>query len=109
MTLKHLIFGERSLTKVAAFFENRDSAEHAAQRLKQTGMMNEAQVMLVGPGGLTGPSDAPFSRKLEPEQSGTWPPLIRAHAIAGALGALTAAMVYSGLFIFGNEVILSMP
>ncbi|NDP47568.1 MAG: hypothetical protein GZ085_04090 [Sulfuriferula multivorans] len=109
MTLKHMIFGERSLTKVAAIFENRDSAEHAAQQLKQTGMMTEAQVMLVGPGDLAGPSDAPLSRKLEPEQSGIWHTLIRAHAIAGALGALTAALVYSGLFIFGNEAILSTP
>ncbi len=109
MTLKHMIFGERSLTKIAAVFENRDSAEHAAQQLKQAGMMGETQVKLVGPGDMAGLDSAPLSRKLEPEQAGIWYTLIRAHLFTGVLGALAATLLYLGFIISGNKTFLSTP
>ena len=37
MDIKQPIFGERSLTKVAAIFENRDAAELAVQRQRADG------------------------------------------------------------------------
>lgn len=108
MDIKHTIFGERSLTKVAAVFENREAAEHAAQRLKQAGM-TESQVNLVGPADLAGASDPPISRKLEPEPGGIWHTLIRAHVFTGTLGAIAGLLLYLGLALAGNDAILSTP
>ena len=46
MTLKTVIFGERSLTKIAAIFENLASAQTAVLRLRQVAGMSESQVEL---------------------------------------------------------------
>lgn len=108
MDIKHTIFGERSLTKVAAVFDNHDAAEHAVQRLKHAGMA-ESQVNLVGPADLAGASDAPISRKLEPEPTGIWHTLIRVHVFTGALGAIAGALLYLGFVLAGNDAILSSP
>ncbi|MBT9566714.1 MAG: hypothetical protein IV085_00290 [Thiobacillus sp.] len=109
MKLKHIIFGERSLTKIAAVFENRDSAEHAAEYLTHAGMISDSQVNLVGPGDLAGPSSPPLSRKLEPEPSGIWHTLIRAHVFTGTLGAILGVLLYIGLMLSGNDAIQSTP
>lgn len=109
MRLKKLIFGERSLTKVAAVFDNRNSAEYAAEHLKDAGVINPSQVNLVGPGDTAGPANAPISRKLEPEQSGIWHTLIRAHVFTGTVGAIAGVLLYIGLTVSGNDTILSTP
>lgn len=109
MRLKRLIFGERSLTKVAAVFDNRKSAEYAADHLKQAGRINPAQVNLVGPEDTSGPANAPMSRKLEPEQNGIWHTLIRAHVFTGTLGAISGVLLYIALTVSGNDTILSTP
>lgn len=108
MDIKHTIFGERSLTKVAAIFDSRDAAERAAQRLKLAGM-TESQLSLVGPADLAGVSDPPISRKLEPEPTGIWHTLIRAHVFTGTLGAIAGGLLYLGLVASGNDAILSAP
>lgn len=109
MRLKRMIFGERSLTKVAAVFDNRNSAEHAAEDLKHAGVIDPSQVNLVGPGDMTGPVVAPLSRKLEPEPGGIWHTLIRAHVFMGTLGAALGVLLYIALALSGHDAILSTP
>lgn len=109
MKLKQLIFGERSLTKVAAIYDNRVSAETAALRLRQAAGMEASQVKVVGPSDATGGIDAPLSRKLEPEQAGIWRTVLRAHAVTGALGVVAGALLYLGFSVAGNNAVLSSP
>lgn len=109
MTLTRMIFGERSLTKVAAVFDSRDSAEKAADYLTHAGMITDSQVNLVGPGDDTGPATAPLSRKLEPEPTGISHTLIRAHVFSGTLGAILGVLLYIGLATAGVDAILSTP
>ena len=44
MTIKRVLFGERSLTKVAGLFVNRSGAENAAQQVKRMAGLDDAQV-----------------------------------------------------------------
>ena len=109
MTLKTVIFGERSLTKIAAVFESLASAETAVLRLRQVAGMSESQVELVGPSDMRGVVEAPLSRKLEPESLGIWHTLIRTHVVTGAVGALAGGVLSLGLMLAGNPAILSSP
>jgi hypothetical protein len=109
MTFKQIVFGERSLTKVAALFENRSSAETTLLRLRQVANMSDSQLTLVGPTDLTGVADAPLSRKLEPEQSGIWQTVLRAHAVTGVIGLLAGGVLYFSLRLAGNAAILGHP
>lgn len=109
MKLKRLIFGERSLTKVAAVFDNRNSAEYAAEHLKQAGTIDPAQVSLVGPADTIETPNPPISRKLEPEQNGIWHTLIRAHVFAGSVGAIIGVLLYIAFTVAGNDTVLSTP
>lgn len=109
MSLKQMLFGERSLTKVAAIFDSRSKAETTLLRLRQAAGMSEAQVKLVGPQDNAGIVDAPLSRKLEPESSGIWHTLLRAHAVTGAVGLVLGASLYGWLRFAGNDSIASYP
>ena len=109
MKLKNILFGERSLTKVAAIFESRVQAETIALRLRQAAGMSEAQVKLVGPQDTTGVVDAPLSRKLEPESSGIWRTILRTHLVTGLIGMALGGLLYLSLWLAKNESILSHP
>ena len=109
MNLKTSLFGERSVTKVAAVFDNRDLAETAAQRLKQVPGMEASQVQLVGPSDKSGVVEAPLSRKLEPEQAGIWRTLIRAHIVTGLVGAVAGCALYLAFRWGQHPAILSSP
>lgn len=75
------LFGERSLTLVAAAFNDRQRAETAASILKEDPALF-GQVAIVQPG------DPNVARKLEPEQRGIWRTLVRSHIILMAAGLL---------------------
>lgn len=107
MSLKQAIFGERSLTKVAAVFPTRDTAENAARYLHGLAGMSDTQVKLVGP--VDGYREEALSRKLEPEQNGIWHTLLRAHAISGAIGAMLGGLVFLGLVLAEEAAVLSSP
>ena len=109
MSIKQIIFGERSLTKVAAIFESRVMAETTALRLRQAAGMNESQVSLVGPDDETGVVDAPLSKKLEPESAGIWHTVLRAHLVTGVIGMVIGALLYGWLIVSGNEAITTQP
>lgn len=109
MSLKQILFGEQSLTKIAAIFDSRSRAETTALRLRQAAGMSDAQIKLVGPEDTAGVVDAPISRKLEPESSGIWHTILRAHVVTGLLGMALGALFYLGLWIMGNTSVSSQP
>ncbi len=109
MSMKQAVFGERSLTKIAGLFRSRDGAESAAMQLSHIAGMDESQVKLVGPADGVGAGNVSFARKLEPEQSGIWHTLLRAHAFAGAIGAVLGALLFLVLVFAGNPAVLSTP
>lgn len=109
MKIKRMIFGERSLTKVAALFADKSQAEDVAQRVKQVAELDDPQVYLVGPPDGAAPDSPAFSRKLEPEQRGIWRTLIRAHVIAGTVGVVAGVLVYLGFVLANSAAVKSSP
>lgn len=109
MSLKQIFFGEQSLTKIAAIFDSRGRAETTALRLRQAAGMSEAQIKLVGPQDTAGIVDAPLSRKLEPESTGIWHTILRAHLVTGLMGMALGALFYLGLWMMGHPSVLSHP
>ncbi|MDO9007152.1 MAG: hypothetical protein Q8K57_16005 [Thiobacillus sp.] len=109
MKIKHLIFGERSLTKVAALFATKSVAEDVAQQVKVMAGLDDPQVYVVGPpdgGAVNSPA---FSRKLEPEQAGIWRTLVRAHVVAGTAGVIAGVLVYLGFLLAASAAVKSSP
>lgn len=109
MRIKRLIFGERSLTKVAGLFMSRDQADGVAQEVKRTAGLDDPQVYLVGPPDGSAPNSPAFSRKLEPEQAGIWRTLIRAHVVAGSAGVVTGLLLYLGFVLADSAAVKSTP
>lgn len=112
MKLKQALFGEHSVTKVAAVFDNRGSAETVANELRQVAGMEEAQVKLVGPNdinGVSGVGTQTLSRKLEPEQAGIWRTILRTHLVTGATGVVAGALLYLIFRMAGNAAVASNP
>jgi len=107
MKIKRVIFGERSLTKVAGLFMNRSGAEDAAQQVKHMAGLDDAQVNLVGPPDGTTLNSPAFSSKLEPEQAGIWRTLVRAHLVSGAAGVAAGILLYLGFIVAGNAAVVS--
>lgn len=109
MRIKRLIFGERSLTKVAGLFMSRDQADDVAQAVKRTAGLDDPQVYLVGPPDGSAPNSPAFSRKLEPEQAGIWRTLIRAHVVAGSAGVVAGLLLYLGFVLADSAAVKSTP
>ena len=109
MSLKQILFGEKSLTKIAAIFDSRGRAETTALRLRQAAGMSESQVKLVGPRDTAGIVDAPLSRKLEPESSGIWHTILRTHLVTGLVGMMLGALVYLSLWLLENPSVETHP
>jgi len=109
MRIKRLIFGERSLTKVAGLFPSKSLAESVARQVKQTAGLDDPQVYLVGPPDGAAFNSPAFSRKLEPESKGIWRTLIRAHVFAGTAGVIVGILVYLGFIAAENAAVKSTP
>jgi len=104
MRIKRLIFGERSLTKMAGLFASKSEAETAAQQLREAAALDDPQVYVVGPPDGAAADSPALSRKLEPEQAGIWRTLIRAHVVAGSAGVVAGILPYlSGLPLGGHR------
>ena len=86
---KMSLFGERSLTLVAATFSDRLTAVAAAAALQADLPQTEVDLLR--------PHDANIARKMEPESQGIWRTAIRSHLVLGlaglVLGAVVAAML----------------
>ncbi|MEC5399178.1 hypothetical protein [Uliginosibacterium sp. H1] len=97
------LFGERSLTLVAATFDNRDSARMAATLVRQRCPLATWQVAITGPG------EPALSRKLEPEEAGIARTLLRTHALLGLVGMLVGLAAGMWLVASGWPGSLSAP
>ena len=86
------VFGERSLTVVAAAFNDRPQAESAAENLRR-------QIDKIGTVAVVDPGDPEVARKMEPEQRGIWRTLVRSHIILGAGGILVGLLVAMGMVL----------
>ena len=106
-----VLFGERSLTKVAAFFHQGRDAYAAAQRVVREGRLPIKSVVVIGPG------DRSPGRKLEPEGQAIFAALLRSHLILGAAGlvaglvvGLVVGLIVGGLLIAaGIEIAAASP
>lgn len=107
MRVKQLLFGERSLTKVAALFASKAQAESVAQEVKRAANVDDAQVYLVGPEDDAAAPTPAFSRKLEPEQAGIWRTMIRTHIVMGFIGGAVGVLIWLGLLVAGNPAVKS--
>lgn len=81
------LFGERSLTLVAALFDNGVAAARAAGNLQRHQQGERCAVMVVEP------HDPRLGRKLEPESTGIWHTMLRTHGKLAVLGALVGALI----------------
>jgi len=109
MRIKRLIFGERSLTKVAGLFTSKSQAENVAQQVKQAAGLDDPQVYLVGPPDGAAFNSPAFSRKLEPEQAGVLRTLIRAHVVTGTVGVIIGLLLYLGFIVADSAAFKSTP
>ena len=94
MNLAMQLFGERSLTLVAATFGDRGSAVRAADALRALSS-RKLGIFLIAP------RDPRLGRKMEPESRGIWHTLLRSHGWLGLLGAVAglaggAAALFAG-------------
>lgn len=83
------LFGERSLTLVAAAFPDRATASHAANTLRADLPQTEVDLLR--------PHDANVARKIEPESQGIWRTAIRSHLVLGLAGLLLGVVVAATL------------
>jgi hypothetical protein len=90
-----VIFGEQSLTKVAALFDQAIDAQAAAERVVRDGRLPLKRVLVVGPG------DRALGRKLEPEDRGIFLTLLKAHISLGA-GGLVAGLLFGWIQVIAG-------
>lgn len=109
MKIRHVIFGEHSLTKLAGLFECQRDAERVAWELKRNAGLNDGQVNLVGAPDETAPDIPVFSRTLESEQAGIWRTFMRPHLTGGVVGVVVGLLVYAGFVVVHDSAILNIP
>lgn len=106
-----ILFGERSLTTVAALFGQGREARDAADHVVHDARLPTTQVWVVGP------SDPAIEQKLEPEEPGIVHTVIKSHITLGIVGlivglltawvlithvAFAASSPYYTLIVFGG-------
>ncbi|MCE4555101.1 hypothetical protein [Pelomonas cellulosilytica] len=85
------LFGERSLTLVAATFHDGHSAARAAQAVGERSRRKLGIFVVT-------PRDPHLARKLEPESHGIWCTLLRSHGRLGVAGA-ALGLLMAGLLL----------
>ena len=104
-----MVFGERSLTKVAGLYPPERAARDAQARLAGRRGWEPSQVRLLGPDDARMSRRSILSRKVEPESQGIWRTIVRAHVVAGLAGVLLGA---GGWYLFwraGNRLLAASP
>lgn len=90
-----ILFGERSLTTVAALFGQAQDARDAAAHVVRDARLPEKRVSVLGPG-VPG-----VERKLEPEEPGIVHTLIKSHTTLGVLGLVVGLLIGGVLILAG--------
>lgn len=97
------LFGERATTKIAAVYETKEAAGHAAESLTRLANLQSTQWAVVGP------HEQGFARKLEPESQGIARTGIRSHLVLGAVGLLAGIALWVLLYGLGIAFITASP
>lgn len=103
------MFGEKSLTKVVALFDDKGSAEAMVGRVLRLQGMEPGQVRLLSRDDLRTHRSDLFGRKLEPEQRGIFKTLFRSHLIAGFGGFVLGLLLYAYWMTTGQPMVTSSP
>jgi hypothetical protein len=103
MDISRYFFSERSLSKVAAVYDNESAAQVAALRVARLPQMQSRQVQVVRP------FDRDWGRRVEPEGIGIWRTAVRAHVACTLVGLGAALLVFLGLWTSGVTAIASTP
>lgn len=98
-----LLFGEHSLTKMAAVFGQAQEARSAAEHIVHDAQLPAAQVKVIGP------DDPAVGSKLEPEERGIVHTLIRSHTSLGIAGFILGLLIGGGLILGGVPFAVSSP
>ena len=85
MSLGTILFGERSLTKVAMLFADEAAARAGARTLVEQGAVPSGAVRVVGPDAARERGRG-FSKAIQPETTGIAVTIVRAHLVLGAVG-----------------------
>ncbi|RZL36064.1 MAG: hypothetical protein EOP35_11755 [Rubrivivax sp.] len=96
------LFGERSLTLVAAIFRDRGSAVRAFEALR-TISTRKLGIWLISP------SDPALGRKMEPESNGIWHTLVRSHLWLGLAGGAVGVLLAALLLMSGWPAAMASP
>ncbi|WP_085317821.1 hypothetical protein [Derxia lacustris] len=103
MNIRALFFGERSVTKVAAVYDNAEAAGLAAEAMRRDSGMEPWQVRILRPG------EADVGAKTEPEDDGIWHTVLRAHATCGAIGLALGLALFGVLHAVGQAAVVTSP
>ncbi len=107
--LKQMIFGERSVTKVAGLFASKPDAVAALQDLLKVTGFSAGQVRLLEPSDSVAVRTDAFDRAIEPEEAGIWRTVIRAHVTMALIGTFVGFLIYGTLLLAGHPTIVSTP
>ncbi len=103
------MFGEKSLSKVTALFDDQASAEAMGARVLRLPGMQPSQVRLLSQADLKTHRADLFGRKMEPEQRGILQTMLRAHLVGGFAGGTLGVVAYAYLMSTGQPIMASSP
>lgn len=101
MKMSKNITGENFDHKIAAIFESENSANQAADTVRNITSLKSAQVFVVAP------NDTHKGWELEPEDRGIWRTMIRAHVRLGLVGMALGFVLFLVLFMAGIQFIVA--
>ena len=103
------LFGEKSPSKVAGLFGQREEAERAAREL--TGMvgLRTTQLRVLGPDDATLAHNELFARAVEPESRGIFRTILRTHAVTGVVGAVVGVLLFAWAYFSGQAMVVASP
>jgi len=97
------VFGEKSLSKLAAVFDTRAQAEDVVTRLREQLGLEAAQLQVVSP------DDPHPGRRIEPESRGIRQTAIKAHITFALLGIVAGLVIFAILWGMGIVAVGSSP
>lgn len=97
------LFGEKSTTKLAAFFDAQQELDAVSEELRRVSGLQNPQLLVVRP------HDSEFDRKLEPETQGVARTAIRSHLFLGAVGLGFGLILWGVLYAMAIPAIVSSP
>lgn len=104
-----ILFSEKSLTKVAGFYNSQFEAENAAKVILSNSSMDRYRVRILHPYEAASPTGSIMGMKIEPESDNIFKSIIKSHIILGATGGLVGLIVYAMLAWSDNPSIISTP